>query len=418
MHSSWNSSFWLKLILSVGAAGLFSAPAGCAVDLTSLEAAVKNGAGKPEQLLSQARQLAESEPTNGRAQFLLAQTLQQAGMYELSKDAYREAMRVDPALARKRLQEFRDIMNGADMEPAMKLYLEMSTNFPDDASVVQLRNLLESRWGTVENGWELYLQALAHGKRLKGINATRGWQLYVARDYKNALKYANADMAIDPADPEFQALQGRVLLNLREYSQARAPLQKAFRRSPYEFNSARDLTRAYIGCGMKEPAMKTALFYLTLQPEDKSVIEMVAQLAKDNPPAVVQTAYQEASTYARYSNRAGDFHIGYANVLKLTGDKAGVLRELKEGAARDRRNARAQVAYAEEEERLGHFQQAFDAYDYALFLDRDNKKIALSRDRMRQRLDNQRNDVASQIKNALRTGRRGTAPPKNDAASP
>jgi tetratricopeptide (TPR) repeat protein len=386
-------------------------------DVNSLEAAVKKG-GQPEQLLNQARELVEKEPGNARVHFVLAKALQNAGMYELAVDAYRRAMNMDPAMARARLEEFRAIMSGADLEPAMKHYLEVTTTFPDNPSVVQLRNLLKARWGTVENGWELYLQALAHGKRLKGINAARGWELYVARDYKNALKYADADMAIDSMDPEFQALQGRALLSLREYAKARVPLQKAFRRSPYEYNSARDLTRTYLACGTKELAVKTALFYLTLQPEDRNVQEMVARLLKENSVAVCQSAYQEAATYARYSNRAGDFHVGYANVLRLIGDSDGAARQLNEAVTRDRRNVKAQIAYAQEEERHGHFQQALETFEYALLIERDNKKIALLRDRMKQRLMNQPNDVASQLRNALRTGKRGVASLPSDAASP
>lgn len=422
-HSNSHMSFLLSsLVAGLITFGNFSLteaaePASGSAEIVAIEDAIKRGS-PPAPLIEQARKVVERDPTNVRAHFLLAQTLQNAGMYELAVDAFKSARTIDESVAQQRLQKFKSIMDGPDLEPAMKYYLEMSTNFPTDPSVLQLQSLLKKRWGKVENAWEWYLQALAHGKRLKGINATRGWDLYTTRDFAGALKYAEADIAIDPMDPEFLALQGRALLNMHQYSSARAPLQKAFRRGPYEFNVARDLTKVYIECGMKGPALKTSLFYLTVKPKDREVQEQVAGLIKENSLATCDAAVLEAQKYAQQSNRGGDFHVGYANVLKLSGDGRGALQQLKEAVQDDPRNVMAQLAYAFEAQRYGQYQEALTAYDQAVLYDRENKNIQVMRERVRVRMINQSNDVASQLRSALRMGRRPAAPRKPGATSP
>jgi tetratricopeptide (TPR) repeat protein len=377
------------------------------VEMQALEQTLDKGGGQPAPvLLDQARQLVDQQPQSARARFVLAQALQNAGMFELATDTYRSAKALDVATAQARLEKFHATMNSGDLELAMKQYLEISTNFPEDPSLKNLEEILKARWGTVENGWSWYLQAVAHHQRLKGINGVRGWQLLVEGKYAEALRYAEADAAIDPRDPEFQALTGRCLYHLRRYAEALRPLQKAFFNRPYERGAAGDLTRTYMALGMKEDAFKTSLYYLTIKPEDVQRQELVARLYRMVPDAVRRREIEEGSRAAHFGDRGGDLHIGLARVFQRLGDRKRVLEELTAAVKDQPRNVKAQMEYAREEARLGHYQQALQACEYALLFEPDNRALCLMRDRLHIRMQNQDNDVAGQIKNVLRTGHR------------
>lgn len=376
------------------------------IEMHMLEQALDKGSGQPAPILDQARQLVDQQPQSARARFVLAQALQNAGMYELATDAYRSAKAMDAATAQARLEKFHATVASDDLELAMKQYLEITTNYPQDPSLKYLQEILKARWGTVENAWSWYLQAVAHHQRLKGINGVRGWQLLVEGKYAQALKYAEADAAIDPRDPEFQALTGRCLYHLNRYAEALRPLQKAFANRPYERGAAGDLTRTYLALGMKEDAFKTSLFYLTVKPDDLQRQDLVLRLYKMIPEQARQKAIEEGSRAAHYGDRGADLHMGLARIYQRLGNQKKVLEELTAAVKDQPRNVRAQIEYAREAERRGHFQQALQACEYALLFDQQNQALRAMRDRLHVRMLNQNNDVAAQIKNALRTGHR------------
>lgn len=376
------------------------------IEIQDLEKALDTGGGEPAHLIELARQLVDQKPQSAKARVLLAQALQSAGMFELATDAYRTVKKLDATAAQARLEKFRTTMQTGDLELAMKQYLEVSTNYPDDSELKRLQALLISRWGSVENAWSWYLQAVAHHQRLKGINGVRGWQLLQAGKYAEALKYAQADAVIDPQDPEFQALTGRCLFHLGRYAKALRPLQKAFANRPYEWGAAGALTRTYLALGLKQDAFKTSLSYLAVKPDDIQRQELVVALYKMMPDAVRQQAIEEGCRAAHYGDRGGDLHVGLSRVYQRLGDRPKVLEALTAAVHDQPRNVNAQIAYAREQEHRGHFQQAMQACNYALLFEPENKTLQLMRDRLQVRILNEKNDVAGQIKNAWRTGHR------------
>lgn len=103
---------------------------------------------------------------------------------------------------------------------------------------------------------------------------------YYLKEWKQALKYADAAVATDPESAWAHALRGQVLLVRYRNREAVREAEEAVRLAPHHADYLRPLFHAYIACQRFKDAEQAALRYREARPDHHSPYELLATIAQ------------------------------------------------------------------------------------------------------------------------------------------
>lgn len=381
-----------------------------AANLSLLEKRVENGIATPDVVEALGR-LVERDPRNGRARFVFGRVLYLAGYASLAEEQFKKADELDPTQPGALLELFQSKLDANDVVGAYKLLGYMAYRFPDDPAVLYMQGLFAFSRGDTATAEARLQQALQSPRASTGVKSMIAALRINQRNYAEAVRLADADLAKNPEHFYANLMKGQALFLSGRSAQALPFLKKAYSLRPVHPGLAELLSRAYQQKGFYADALEPALFEMavtTKQDRLEKVKVRIAYLLR------FLNAHQTANVAAMARRRLGDraeaprLYFALGDVLDRLGRRREAIAQYRKGLAEDPKMGRGWYRLARDFENIGDINMAMRSYMKALELTPEDTQIALSATRFRNRLVNRKHDVAWQLKQLLRNRKQGT----------
>jgi tetratricopeptide (TPR) repeat protein len=362
-----------------------------------------------EQTLGILQKEIEANPNSGDARALLGQCYDMLGMRELAREQYDIANRVDPNRSIGVLEHFHYTMQTGDPADAFLDWVQIRKQFPLDPEVRLYEEAIARCFQTVAAAEQAYLAEKEHGHNLRSVDAMLS-TMKASRnhEYELALNYANFEMD-KHINAESLFAKAFALNGLKRSGAARLIASESFRRNAIYPGAGREYAIACMAVGSYKEAVNPAVFNLVVWEEgsaSKPAEELLAQVFSKVPQKDIDEAMKPAKDLLGKSNLAARMNTSLFHVYKQIGRNNEAERVLTKGASEGHLSADGWYMYGQLMEQKNDLKAARAAYQEAALVDpTDSGKYEHACDGLEHRamrLENKPNDLAWQLKDALR----------------
>jgi tetratricopeptide (TPR) repeat protein len=394
-----------KVSLVVGVSILLSASAAAAVpganDLTFARQALMQKK-VTDSTFTRLAAIIKQDPKNAEAHALLSQCYDAIGMDSMAKDAQSQANKLNPGGPSQKLAHFKQQFNSDNPGASFAAWMEARKSFPSDADVRLMEDVIFNTFGNTESARKAFLRA--QQKALPRVAASLAKVRNNEHRYPEALRLADAELKIDPADTDALAARTAALIGLNRYEEAEHTIGPLFERHPFDFYAAYLYSISSAHDRRPQAALKPALYALASAGSDdqkRQARELVGDLMRKIPDSYVDATLAECSNAIDRSVSPAEYHFELGEVFSKLGEYNQARFEYRTATQLNGTNARYFHALGLIYERQSKHEEAMAAYRTAHLLDPQNVAYGDAWNRESMRVTNQKNDLASRLRDAL-----------------
>ncbi len=347
----------------------------------------------------------KAEPSNALAHVLLGQSYDAIGMRDMAREQFAEAYRLDPERSTEVLRRFKEKYHSDSPATSFMEWVEIRQTFPLDDDVREMETVVALMFGTVSTAESAYIAERKHGHPLMGVATMISKRRSVQRRYAEALRLAQTDVSLHPADIEALIAKAAALNGSNQYQAAISTVNPVYLRAPYRPGIAYHLSLASHRAGLNEAALEPALFNLARSTSKRDQLEGVALLELILPHVSAEritASLDNASKKIDITGYRANYHHNLGLLFEKLGDSTRAGMELRSAVTVSASNSQWMMDLGRIDESEGKYKEALQCYLAAQTMSPGSDEIAMHLRRYEMRLVNRENDLAWRLKDALR----------------
>jgi Flp pilus assembly protein TadD len=373
--------------------------------LNEIERQLNASAAPEPELLQQISKIIETHPGNGKAHFLAGRILERNGFSTLASQEFEKADKLSPQTADAMLETFLLKLEQDDAASAFDYIRYIAKRFPDDPSLALTRALLMESKGKTDLAEVFMKQALAGKDKRIGVATAIGQVRFRQGRPAEALSLAQYDLSKNPNYFRANYLAGQACTKLKRFKDGATYYGKAYQANASDDRFLTEYAGDLFRSGQYAAALQPALMNLALATVDKKLRQAKAQVAiamKHTTEDQWVTAVKAVDKRIEGTIYQGRFHLALGDVFDAAGRRNLAEACYEKGIEQFPNMGRPYYRLARDVERDQDYEKAKGLYKKAFDLEPSDSQVAAGYLRFGMRYFNRKNDLAWQLKDALK----------------